>query len=179
MHKPFPHRHVWLMAGLLALTGCYYDYTDDRLSAKTGYRPVYASYEEVRQIQTLTPQPLKAPGKIYIKDKFLFINEIDKGIHVVDNSDPAKPVRISFIAIRGNRDIAVKDSILYADNAVDLVALNIANPRNVRVVKRVENSFPYPAYPPQTNVTFECADPAKGVVIGWEQAELVNPKCFR
>ncbi len=173
-----PHRHP-LLAALLLLTGCYYDYAEDRLSAKTGYRPVYASYEEVRQVQTLTAQPLKAPGKIYIKDKFLFINEIDKGIHVVDNTDPAKPVRLSFITIRGNRDIAIKDSILYADNATDLVALNIANPRNVRIVKRIENAFPYPAYPPEMNVTFECADPAKGVVIGWEKAELINPKCFR
>lgn len=174
-----PHGYLALLVSLLFLPGCYYNETEDRFAAKTGYRPIYASYEEVRTIQTLVAQPMRVPGKIYIKDNFLFINEVDRGIHIVDNSDPQKPVRISFIAIAGNRELAVKDSILYADNTLDLVALNIANPRNVRIVKRIEGAFPYPAYPAQTGVTFECADPAKGVVVRWEQTDLVNPQCFR
>lgn len=148
---------------------------------KTGdiYRPVYASYTDMRTIQTLAPQPLKNVGKIYIKDNYLFINEVGNGIHVVDNRDPENPVKLAFVSIPGNHELAVKDSTLYADNILDLVALNIANPRNIRVVRRIENAFEYSAYPIATNVRFECADRDRGVVIRWEKAAVENPQCFR
>jgi hypothetical protein len=68
---------------------------------------------------------------------------------------------------------------LYADNAVDLVALDITNPADVKLLKRIENAFPNQSFPPHTGVNFECADPAKGVVVGWEKVQLQNPKCFR
>lgn len=143
------------------------------------YRPVYAAYADVRRVETRGPQPLKNVGKIYLKDGYLLINEVGSGIHVVDNRDPAKPVRLSFVSIPGNHELAVKDSILYADNTLDLVALNIADPRNIRVVKRLENAFPYPAYPLANSVRFECADPDRGVVIRWEKAAVQNPQCYR
>ena len=76
-------------------------------------------------MQVLAPQPLKNVGKIYVKDKFLSINEVGNGIHVVDNRDPAKPVKLAFLSIPGNHEIAVKDSTLYADNFLDLIAINI------------------------------------------------------
>ncbi|GAB2535503.1 hypothetical protein GCM10027085_27780 [Spirosoma aerophilum] len=143
------------------------------------YRPVYAPFADVRSIQTLAPQPLKNVGKIYVKDKYLFINEPGRGIHILDNSNPEKPVNLSFIAILGNQELAIKDSVLYADNVTDLVALNIANPANVRMVKRIENAFDYNAYPLATNIRFECADPTKGAVIRWEKTTLANPQCYR
>lgn len=143
------------------------------------YRPVYANYADIRAITVLAPQPLKNVGKIYVKDNYLFINEVGNGIHVVDNRDPAKPVPLSFLSIPGNHEMAIKDSTLYADNVLDLVAINIGNPRNIRVVKRIENAFDYPAFPLATNVRFECPDRDRGVVIRWEKASVENPQCYR
>ena len=143
------------------------------------YRPVYASYADVRTVQTLAPQPLKNAGKIYVKDDYLFINEVGSGIHVVDNRNPENPVKLAFISIPGNHELSIKDSTLYADNVLDLVALNITDPRNVRVVKRIENAFEYAAYPLATNVKFECVDRDRGVVIRWEKATVENPQCYR
>ncbi len=177
---PFSIAKLFLLTGLFALTGCYYASTPSPTpDTRPTYRPVYATYDAIRSIQTVGPQVIKNPGKIYIKDNYLFVNDIGLGIHVVDNRDPTKPVRLAFISIPGNHELAVKDSILYADNTLDLVALNIANPRAVRVVKRIENAFPYPAFPTERNVRFECADPDKGVVLRWEQASVVNPQCYR
>ena len=130
-------------------------------------------------VQTLAPQPLKNVGKIYVKDNYLFIYEVGSGIHIVDNRNPEKPVQLAFVFILGNQELAIKDSILYADNVTDLVALNIANPLNVRLVKRIENAFEYSAYPLATNVRFECADPSRGAVIRWEKAVIENPQCYR
>lgn len=165
---------VWLL-----LDGCYHPYAPAAPTTGDTYRPVYAAYADVRTVQTLPPQPLKNVGKIYVKDDYLFINEVGMGIHIIDNRDPAKPVRLSFVSIPGNHELTVKDSILFADNTLDLVALNIADPRSVRVVKRIENAFPYPAFPLASRVRFECANPERGVVIRWEKAAVENPQCFR
>jgi hypothetical protein len=174
----FVLHHACLLIVWLLIDGCWRSAAPPPTTGDT-YRPVYAPYTDIRTIQTLPPQPLKTPGKIYIKDNYLFINEVGRGIHVVDNRNPTRPVPLSFVSIPGNQELAIKDSILYADNVLDLVALNIANPANVRVVKRVENAFPYSSYPLATNIRFDCPDPDKGVVIRWEKAPVANPQCYR
>lgn len=133
----------------------------------------------MRNVQIVAAKPLSNPGKIYIKDQYLFIVEPNLGVHVIDNQDPAAPVPLVFISIPGTYDVAVKDSTLYANNATDLVALSIANPAQIRLVKRVENAFTVATYPPVLNTWFECVDPAKGVVSRWVQATLTNPRCHR
>ena len=168
-----------LLAGCIGMDGCGRPYRPPAPTTGDVYRPVYAAYETVRQVEMLAPQPLKNVGKIYIKDNYLFISEVGSGIHIIDNRDPEKPVKLGFVSIPGNHEIAVKDSTLYADNVLDLVALNIGNPRNVRVIKRIENVFDYPAFPLATNVRFECADPERGVVIRWEKSAVENPQCYR
>lgn len=170
---------AFFLSATAALLSCVPDTEPDMPDKQMGYRPVYASFDEIRQVQTLSPQALINPGKIYVKGNYLFVNDVNKGIHVINNQNPALPQPISFISIPGNVDIAVKDNIMYADNATDLVALDISNPLEVKMVKRIMNTFPYPKFPPHTNVKFECVDPSKGVVIRWEEAELQDAKCFR
>jgi hypothetical protein len=164
---------------LLAVFGCETNPVDTAEHQVQGLRPVYASYEEVRTIQTLAPQSLKNPGKIYVKGAYLFINEQSKGIHIVDNSDPANPKKLAFVSIPANVDMAVKDNVLYVDNAVDLVALDITDPRKVTVLKRIKDAYPYPSYPSQRGVQFECANPEKGMIVRWETTTLTDPKCYR
>lgn len=144
-----------------------------------GYRPMYASATDLAQVTTEPPQPLRKPGKIYVRGNYLFINEQGKGIHLVDNTDPRNPKKVSFIKVLGNVDIAVKGNYLYADNGLDFVVLNISDPTQVKVEKRIANAFPSPSYPPYTQTYFECVDATKGIVIGWEKVKMSRPKCFR
>jgi hypothetical protein len=132
----------------------------------------------MRDVHTEVAKPLNNPGKIYIKGSYVFINEINKGIHIIDNRNPASPKPVSFISIPGNVDMAVKQNVLYADNSTDLIALDISNPSNVRLLKRIKDTFPYRQYPPNSGY-FECVDPSRGIVSHWESVELQNPKCFR
>lgn len=105
-------------------------------------KPVQITLKELRSsIYNSTNVPLETPGKIYIKDNYLFINEVKKGIHVIDNSNPGSPQFIGFINIPGNMDIAVVDNILYADSYTDVAVINIANPAKIGIVGRVENVF--------------------------------------
>ena len=163
---------------LAFLSGCSSE-PETTMVKKEGYRPIYMPYEQMRQLATTSPRPLEHTGKIYMRGNYVYVNEINKGIHIINNQNPAHPQPVSFIAIPGNVDIAVKGNVLYADNAVDLLALDISNPVNVKLLKRIENAFPNQVFPPITGVDFECADPAKGVIVGWEKVQLENPKCFR
>lgn len=146
-----------------------------------GLRPVYASGDWTA-ITVLPPQPIEELGKIYYKDDILFVNEKYKGVHVIDNKNPEQPTFLKFIQIPGNRDIAIKGSILYADNVKDLVAINLSDLDNLQVTSRVKDVYSaedFLDYPENYWGYFECVDPAKGIVLAWENAMLQNPECWR
>lgn len=105
--------------------------------------PVYLEMKDVRaKVISIAPaQEIENPGKIYIYNDYLLINEPSKGIHIYDNKNPANPINLSFIPIEGNVDLAINSDILYADNYVDLLAFDLSNIRNIRLVKRVEDVF--------------------------------------
>jgi hypothetical protein len=121
------------------------------------------------------PVEIDTTGKIYVKDSYLYINELYDGIHVIDNTDPSSPERIAFIPIPGNVDMAIKGTTLYADSYVDLVAIDIADPLNAVEVARIEDAFPYFTPWPWIEEGFvggsqvENPDESLGVVVGWER----------
>jgi hypothetical protein len=113
----------------------------------TYYQPVYKTTAQVRaNIRSNTPRPIERPGKIYVRPPYIFLNEIDKGIHIIDNSNPSNPINKAFIDIPGNMDIAVKGNMLYADLYTDMVTIDIANPLNIAVTKILDGVFPYRYY---------------------------------
>ena len=132
----------------------------------TYYLPVYKTTQEVRNdIKSRPAQAVERPGKIYIKGQYIFLNDIDKGIHVIDNSNPSQPQQIAFIDIPGNMDLAVKGDILYADLYTDLVAIDISNPRNVVLKKVIESVFPHRYY------TTGFIPDSNKVIASWEKRD--------
>jgi hypothetical protein len=110
----------------------------------TWYTPNYKTLTEVRADMKSGPgQPVKSPGKIYIYGNYIFLNESNKGIHIIDNSQPTAPKNIAFIPIPGNADMAVTGNTLYADSYSDLVTFDISNPLAVAAKKFTDNAFPY------------------------------------
>lgn len=111
------------------------------------FEPVYKTIAEVRaNIKSNPARNIKTPGKLFIIGKYIFLNEMNKGVHIIDNSNPAAPVNVGFIDITGNIDIAVKGNTLYADLYSDLVTLDISNPLNVVKTKIIDNVFPHRYY---------------------------------
>lgn len=130
---------VLIAIGFLS-TGCTDTCQVDR--QYTYFKPVYTTTEEIRNSVAFgAPQSVNQPGKIYFKDNVLFINEVGKGIHVIDNSNPAAPRQLSFVTIPGNFDMAARGDYLYADSYIDLLVFDISNPTDIKEVKRVEGAF--------------------------------------
>jgi hypothetical protein len=137
--------------------------------------PVYLSREEFRSTTKVeTTRPLKNPGKICLYGNYLFINEVNEGIHVIDNSNPTAPRNVAFIDITGNIDIAAKDGILYADNLVDLLLFDISNPALPKLKSRVEGVFE--GVLPATNNEYPCSriDTTGKVIVGWTQETVTE-----
>lgn len=139
------------------------------------YDPVYETTAELRnQVEFIAPEEIHLPGKIYLLGQYLFINEVGRGIHVVDNEDPSRPAPLGFINIPGNYDMAGKGEFLYADSYVDLIVFDISDINSIREVNRVGGVFEnyYSA--------FGFFDASAGILVEYEERlveEFVNTDC--
>lgn len=161
------------LSGLFLFHSCTQDLCN-RSTTFIQYDPVYLQVDEIRKdIQIEAAQSLRNPGKLYYYKEYIIINERREGLHIIDNRDPANPQNIAFIKIPGNIDMAVKNGILYADNYIDLLAIDIQNPATPKFVSRTEDVFNslglnrelgHLVYYEETAITQEinCTDPRWG-----------------
>jgi hypothetical protein len=126
---------------LLIQSSCIQDKCT-QTSTYTYLKPVYVTPEEYKiPVKLGNSEALKEPGKIYFYYNFILINELRKGIHIINNQDPTSPVNEGFIEIPGNIDMAVMNDILYADAYTDLLVIDLKNIKEPRLIERKENLF--------------------------------------
>ena len=163
---------------MLSLSACR---PEEPMRIRSGYRPLYMSADQAFKVEVLPARQVGTLGKIYIQDSLLLVNELNKGIHVYNNSNPDDPRPLFFLSIPGNRDIAMTDHYLYADNLTDLVVLDLSDFSQIREISRVKDLYPssmflYPEF--ATQAYFECADSRRGLVVEWLPTDsLINPRC--
>jgi hypothetical protein len=161
---------VTLLFSILLFVSCDKDKGEDTVD---GLKPIYASEAELNSIEVRSNEVLEKPGKIYVYEHYLLVNDVAKGIHIYDKSDIGNPKEVSFIAIQGNIDFSVKDGLLYADNIRDMIIIDISQPEMPVFKNRIPNVFPV-IQTPDVKGAFECIDETKGPVVGWEKAKLSN-----
>jgi len=137
------------------------------------YTPVYMDRSEMEAaVKMEAAQPLRATGKIYIYGQYILVNEKFKGIHVIDNSNPEAPQNIAFLHIDGCIDMAMKNNVLYADNAIDLIALKTSdNFSSVQVTERIKNIFPETESPDRywSMYSVNRFRPKNGILVAWKK----------
>ncbi len=157
-----------------------FDYNQKVMGNKIIYQPL-ANALIINYIDSA--HPVKNPGKIYVKDNFIYQAEQGKGIHIIDNTIPGDAHRIGFIEVYGCTEIAIKGNSLYTNNLNDLVVIDISNLNNVHVTKRVENTFPggryqyFQSQSPPSPGYYECANPDSGVILEWRR-DSITPQCY-
>jgi hypothetical protein len=165
--KNLVNSSIVLLVLAASLSGCT-DRTMERITYSANV-PVYMSFTEFRNSFIKTEDTeISKPGKIYFKDNYLFVNEVGKGIHVIDNSNPANPEKVAFYKIVGNVDMAIRGNILYADSFIDLVAIDITDINNPVEVGRLKNIFPQVVPEGDKWYPYSMVDRSNGVVVGWE-----------
>ena len=107
------------------------------------YAPVIEKLSTIRQrIKNASAKKISQIGKISVLNNHVYLVSPNNGIHVINNSNPASPINESFIVLPECNDIAISGNILYADCFSDLVAIDISDPTNIKVVKTILNHFP-------------------------------------
>ena len=168
-----------MAATLLLMLGACGDEVNSTVTY-TANVPVYLPFSEFRAAKQAQPaQPMVNPGKICLYGDYLFINEVAKGIHVVDNSNPAAPKPVAFIDLLGNIDLTLKDNILYADSYVDLVWFDLSNPAQPKELGRAIDVFPNVIPPTGNDYPIKEIDWSKGVILKWEVKEITEKETFQ
>jgi hypothetical protein len=140
-------------------------WTDERYNV---YIPMFMSRENLENsVSYITgKREIKNTGKIYYLNPYIYINERYKGVHVINNSDPAHPVCEGFILAPGCIDMAVKENIIYLDNAVDMVAFDL---NSKTVTQRIRNVFPEPVSPEGLYEGIAGNRPAGYILVEWRK----------
>ncbi|NQX84474.1 MAG: hypothetical protein HRT67_00875 [Flavobacteriaceae bacterium] len=141
-------KHYILLFSILTFCLCHSCITwgtDDDESLSSEYQPIImqrADFESTTLLES-TPRTIENSGKIYVKDNFIFINEVNKGFHIINNSNPENPINIAFVKVLGSSDLSIKNNIFYVNNARDLIAFTINETTNaLTITKRIKNVFP-------------------------------------
>src|SRR5580700_7669583 len=141
---------VAVTGGLLLFPGCLKDRVTESYKI---YEPVYELKSTVLAAINGDPAtPISQPGQIYVKGSYIYLNDIDKGIHIIDNSDPSHPVQTAFLNIPGNLNIGIRNNILYADMYADVLSIDISNVHQVKVLGMLRSFFTTRVWAPDTNI---------------------------
>lgn len=129
--------------------------------------PVYMTYTELRRsVAVEGPRSMNEMGRLVVYQNYLFVNEINKGLHIIDNIDPSSPKAVGFIKIPGNTDVSIRNGFLYADSFIDLVVIDIRDPAQIAEINRKNDLFPWNQYQVVGTDEWFDADESFGVVIG-------------
>jgi hypothetical protein len=146
------------------------------------YVPVYDTDSSgSRVVSAVAARPIRQPGKIYVQDNLLFQVEKLAGVHIIDYSNPAQPVKLGFIKSRGCSEVAYKNGYLIINNLNDLVFVDIRNVNEVKEATRIPNAFPqfyvdqfFNNRPPEAGKFYVCPDFNRGDIIDWKLEKNVQ-----
>lgn len=124
---------------------CFYGDCNDWLAEPiNSFIPIILNRAEFKAFVKILPsEKFVKSKKIYIKDNEMLVNDVNKGFHIYNYSDATNPVKIAFLRILGATAVAIRNSIIYINQAADLVTLKYNLPTNkVTVLCRNKDIFP-------------------------------------
>lgn len=145
-------------------------------------KPLYTDGDDASLIKAEDPRPFGTLGAISERGSYLYIIERYKGIHVIDNSDPNNPINIAFWNIPGCVALTLSGDRLYVQNTKNLWVIKVVDVKEIQVIDKEEDVFSTTVgdavRPPASyRERFECVDPSKGIVVGWERQLIEMPLC--
>lgn len=107
---------------------------------ETVHEDVLMNLDEIKTSFVVTEDyDIGKPGNIYTYGKYLLVAEKFKGIHILDNSNPANPIKLKFIGLKGNENFIIKNNYIIADNGPDILSIDFSNLNDIKIVDRQVN----------------------------------------
>ena len=129
------------LAGIALLVSCV---KDECIQTKefTQYTPVFITQTQFEAPAAFaTERPMENTGTIFVWGRYLFVNEFQKGIHIIDNQEPENPIITGFLDIPGNTHFTIRNDILYANKMEDLLVIDVSDVNQPKQVNRLKGLF--------------------------------------
>ena len=162
-------KHHFYLFLILVLLGCENNYEDtysySKIISQSKDYPVYLDMSEIGNIQVTARLPQVAPFKIVSNDKYYFVGDTLKGIHVYEKKAGSVSY-LCFIKCRYIKDFDLVNNQLFCNNFVDLVVLDVSNPLQIKILHRQKNQFnQFSSYTDYWNIPYV---EGKGIIVGTE-----------
>lgn len=168
-------KHLFYLFLVLILLGCV-DNTEDiyrysKIISQSKEYPVYLDMSEIGNIQVKTGLPQETPFKIVSNNNYYFVGDMLKGIHVY-KKNAGSVSYLCFIECRYIKDFEVVGNLLFCNNLVDMVVLDVSNPLQTTILHREKNYFNrFTSYKTGWNIPYV---EGKGLIAGTETHELTG-----
>lgn len=168
---------LFLLIPLLITVSCDDDDNTIEYRLQTVATPILEDKADLRasyiEIKSEAPRPIENSGKFYTYKDYIFINDRDLGIHILDNSNPASPQKLSFLEIPGSYDMEVRGDVLYVDSYTDLVLFDLSDINAITYLKTFKDilgvNYDLPQFTQQVDYyDYNAIDFNNKVVVGWE-----------
>lgn len=138
---------------------------DGPVGSSQNYEPQIMEREIFESsVQLMPPQSVQKSGKIYIQGDLLVLNDVNRGFHIYNYSNPSQPQPLAFLNIPGATDVAIRESTIYINQAVDLVTVEYnASDNTLSLKDRNRDVFPQKVAPDASYATLE----ANEIIINW------------
>lgn len=139
-------RSLLILIAPLVLLGSLSSCLKDNCEREVTYirsTPVYMTKDEIRlgTVTTEEPRELEDIAQFYYYNQHIFITERKEGVHIIDNRNPESPQTVAFLNIPGAENMAIKDDILYVNNYIDLLAIDVSDIQNTSLIGRTNDVF--------------------------------------
>jgi len=167
-------KKAFYMALLLVLVACEdkfeVTYRYSKFVSQSKAYPVYLDMSEIGNIQVKTAETPVAPFKIVSNDKYYFVGDMMKGIHVYEKKGEHNVDYSCFIACKYLKAFDVVNDYLFCNNFVDMVVLDVGNPLQTTVLHRKRNHFnKFESFVASWNIPY---DDNKGCVVDYHTESL-------
>jgi hypothetical protein len=168
-------KHFFYIFLVLILFGCE-DKNEDiyrysKIKSEPKAYPVYLDMSEIGNIQVKERLPQTEPFKIVYNDKYCFVGDRLKGIHVYEKKTGSVSY-LCFIECRYISDFEIVGNLLFCNNLVDLVVIDVSDPLHINILHRQKNHFNrYTEYKQYWNFPYV---EGKGLVTGSETHVLTG-----
>jgi len=168
-------KHYYYLFLVLILLGCENNSEDiyrySKIISQSKDYPVYLDMSEAGKIQVIAKLPQSAPFKILSNDRYYFVGEMLKGIHVYEKTGNSVNY-LCFIECRYIKDFELTNNLLFCNNLVDLVVLDVTNPLQINLLHREKNQFNrFTSYSNYWNIPYV---EGKGIIAGTERHVLTG-----
>lgn len=106
------------------------------------YKPVLIESDKVTtDVRLLPATSNKMITMMHTSGNYLFALDYGLGIHILDITDPVKPVKRGFYQVPACIDFEVKDNKVYANNYRDFIVVDFSDVNNPVITKRESGAF--------------------------------------